>query len=226
MMDEQLEERASLYVFGLLEGEEARRFEEERRSNPELARFVAEMEETAASLAHAAGPRTPPPELKARLLGQIQPVVPARRPDWLPWALAACLALLAGGFGMECSRLQRQLEAAREQDELSQIRIATLDSMVQGSPKGVAVVAWDGARQEGIIKVQNMPRPKADQDYQLWVFDPQYRLPVNAGVFHLEDGRASFKPQQPVHSADKFAVTLERKGGEPQHKGPVVLLGN
>jgi len=232
MIDERSEETASLYVFGLLDDEDARRFEEALRSDAELARLVSELEAAAASLAHTAAPKIPAPDLKNRILDQIRAgkvAVMPRRVNWLPWALAACLAVIAGGLAVDRSRLQRELSAARDQDELSQIKIATLASLVQDAPKGVAVVAWDSARQEGIIKVQNMPMPKADHDYQLWVIDPQYPLPVNAGVFHLrEDGitKASFKPDQPISSVDKFAVSLERKGGVPQHKGPIVMLGN
>ena len=38
--------------------------------------------------------------------------------------------------------------------------------------------------------------------------------------------KVSFKPDQPISTPDKFAVSLGDKGGAPQHKGPIVMLGN
>jgi len=232
MIDERTEESASLYVFGLLDEAEAAQFERQVAADPELARLVSALEEAAASLAHTAVPMAPPPELKGRILSQIraEKVVNLPRagsPNWLPWALAACLAVIAGFLATDRSHLQRELAAARDRDELSQVKIATLASLLHDAPTGVAAVAWDGKRQEGVIKIQNMPAPRPDQDYQLWVIDPSYKLPVNAGVIPFEGGlmKVAFKPDQPIHSADTFALSLERKGGVPQHQGPIVMLG-
>ncbi len=232
MMDESTEERAVLYVFGLLDAEEARVLEKEIRENAELGRFVREMENIAASLAQCVEPRTPPAELKRRLMAEIQRgkivtmPAPARWSNsWAPWAVAACLALLAGSLAIDRARLKEQVAMMADEDALSRVKIATLSSMLDSAPKGSAVVVWNEEKQEGIIKVENMPAARADQDYQLWVIDPGYKLPVNAGVFHPEGSeKRMFKPTAMITSPAKFAVTIERKGGAPHNEGPIVLV--
>jgi anti-sigma-K factor RskA len=54
-------------------------------------------------------------------------------------------------------------------------------------------------------------------------------LPVNAGVFSVDEKgtvRFTFKPDMPMTSVDKYAVTVERKGGVPKAEGKVALLGS
>lgn len=230
MIDAHSEELASLYVLELLEPEELARFEMELRTNRELAQLVTELEASAASLVYLSPPQAPPAGLKARLLEQIQTEKIAtlpRRTSWFPWAMAAGLAVVAGWLAFDRSHLQKEMASLRDKDVLAQMKIATMNSMTDSAPKGVAVVVWDEEKQQGILNVDNMPKARPDQDYQLWVVDPNYKLPVNAGVFNLENqgiNRVSFKPTQPITAADKFAVSLEKKGGAPQHEGPIIMI--
>ena len=229
MIDEQTEEKGVLYVFGLLEAEQMPGFEQEMKENPELARFVGDMENVAASLAHCVESKVPPADLKRRVMAEIKRgkivMMPRAKSSWVPWAIAACLALLAGSLALDRARLQQQLAAMADEDALSRVKIATLASMLDSAPKGSAVVVWNEEKQEGIIKVENMPAARADQDYQLWVIDPGYKLPVNAGVFHPEGSeKRTFKPTEIIKSPDKFAVTIERKGGVAHNEGPIVLV--
>ncbi len=115
MIDERHEELASLYAFDLLEGAERTQFEAELARNPQLQAVVQELRATAASLAHTAPPRQPPGALKQRVLASIaatstdtvpaapdniiRPVEFRRRSTFLPWAIAACLALSAVWLG-------------------------------------------------------------------------------------------------------------------------------
>lgn len=230
MIDEPLAELASLYVLDLLEPEEAARFAAELPDHLELAQLVADLQASVSALAYLAPPQAPPRELKSRLLAQIHSekiVALPRRSTWLPWTLAAGFAVLAGWLAYDRSHLTTEMASLRDQGNLAQMQIATMNSMVDSSPKGLAVVVWDEEKQQGLLKVENMPKTRADQDYQLWVVDPKYKLPVDAGVFNLDSqgpNRVPFKPAQPITSADKFAVSLERKGGAPQHEGPIVMI--
>ncbi len=115
----------------------------------------------------------------------------------------------------------------KTQADLAQFKIATLSSMLGNSPQALAVAVWNPARQEGLLTVEKLPALAKDQDYQLWVVDPKYKDPVNGGVFSVDpDGvaRVQFKPDQPITSVVKFAVTRERKGGVAKAEGPFVLL--
>jgi len=59
------------------------------------------------------------------------------------------------------------------------------------------------------------PAPKG-KDYQLWIIDPRYPSPVDAGILQVDDsgdGRVNFKARRPIQNANQFAVTEEIKGG-------------
>ncbi len=292
MIGEHTEEEASLYVLGLLAPEDARRFEAAIASDPELADLVARIETGAAAFAWDVPPRDPPAALRRRIMARLEPpepaepVVPASvvpfpvRWNWLPWAVAACIALIAADLAYKSyhsrllvdsfvirdraqqaeldrvqtqeavlqnhladaqsfiasdarqkAALQSQIDSLRGEvadlktrNALSDIKIATLASMLKNAPQAMAVVAWDPAAQRGIIKTVNMPAARPDQDYQLWIIDPGYKQPVSAGVFDPAQ-RSDFEPVHPISKADKFAISLEKKGGSPARQGPVVLLG-
>jgi anti-sigma-K factor RskA len=122
--------------------------------------------------------------------------------------------------------LTRQLAA---QGTLADYKIATLASLLGNSPQALAVAVWNPAKQEGVLTVQKLPALATDKDYQLWVVDPQYPIPVDGGVFRVDpatgEARLNFRPNLPVKTVAKFAVSLERKGGVPKAEGPMVLIG-
>ncbi|MBS0663409.1 MAG: anti-sigma factor [Verrucomicrobia bacterium] len=323
MTDELLEEFASLYVMGMLEGLELAAFEAQLARDPALRQRVRELTEAASALAFHAPAAEPPSALRHRILARTAEVTPARpaapvvafrMPVWLPWAAAAVFALASGWFAqlyvaaraesaalrdlqaatdfelkstkhqMEAERiiarqevataragtgeLNQALKLAREQAEASAIqlaaaqkliaardlqlsletqraadleerakreadlanfKIATLASLLGNSPQAVAVAVWNPARQEGVLRVEHLPPLTPDHDYQLWLIDPQYPIPVDGGVFTVNpatgDARVQFKADKPVKTVAKFAVSLERKGGVAKAEGPMVLLG-
>lgn len=288
MIDEQLEETAAIYALGTLEPDERAAFEKELAGNEELQHLVDDLTATAASLAHTAPLRMPPPHLEAAIMREIRnskivrPSFSAAR--WVPWALAACLALSTGLLFVSRKKLERRVtdlqseqrqsqlavaklsterdqaasqvtdlekrdsdstakiaalsrerertsgEIARlqERDSISQMQIATLSSKLSEAPKATAFVIWDAENQRGVLTAVDVPPNAADHDYQLWVVDPKYQIPVDAGVFSVKNGETTkivFKPKLRVTSADAFAVSLERKGGVPKAEGPMVLVG-
>jgi hypothetical protein len=127
------------------------------------------------------------------------------------------------------SRLAESKQHLFAQGTLADYKIATLASLLGNSPQAVAVAVWNPASQEGVLTVQKLPALAADKDYQLWVVDPQYSIPVDGGVFKVDpttgEGRLIFHPNRPVQTVAKFAVSLERKGGVPKAEGPMVLIG-
>ena len=231
-MNEELAEQASLYVFGLLEGAEPAAFERRLESDDELRALVDELDEAAAAIAHHAPARPLPPELRARILsqaGDANKVVAFPRPSsWIPWALAACLALTCAYLVAESGGLRKRIARLEERDILSRVQIASLSSKLESAPNANAVVVWDEKKQRGILRVTQLPRNADDRDYQLWLVDPRYKDPVDGGVFHVaNDGTLSvpFHPHEPVRAAQAFAISLERKGGVTKAEGPIVLLG-
>ena len=313
MIDERLEEQAAVYALDGLEDEEKSAFEAELSRNDELVRLVDELRQAAASIAHSAPARIPPPHLEQRVLDAIRaqdsrPRVagPSSARIWIPWAIAAALALFCGVVMSERARVSGEFAAAKEQigmitserdratrlasekereaaaaqaeaetlrgerDDLvqqvarwrereealrvqnttlaesraelekkvgqyeklgglSQLRVATLTSKIPTAPGAAATVVWDPEKQQGILKVANAPTLSGDKDYQLWLVDPSYKQPVDAGVFNVDEKGAiefTFRPKLRVTSANAFAVSLERKGGVPKAEGPMVLVSN
>ncbi len=230
-MNEELQEQASLYVLGLLEDAEAAGFAQRLEGDAELRGFVDQLDEAAAVLAHQAPLRPLPPELRARVLAEVRAgktVAFPRLRQWIPWAIAAGLALTCSYLVAERSGLRHRITRLEERDILAQIHIASLSSKIKNAPDANAVVVWDEKKQRGILKVTQLPPNDADRDYQLWLVDSRYKNPVDGGVFHVsKDGsmRVPFQPATPVRAAQGFAISLERKGGVTKAQGPIVLLG-
>lgn len=126
-------------------------------------------------------------------------------------------------------RVVRLTEELTAQGDLAQLKITALVSMLKNLPQAQAIAVWDPRKQEGILDVQKLPALAANEDYQLWVVDPQYPIPVDGGVFTVEPAsgstRIKFSAKQPINAINAFAVTRERKGGVPKAEGPCVLLG-
>jgi len=185
---------------------------------------------------------------------------PAGRPvqAWIPWAVAAGMAVLSVAFLWQSTSLRSQLavqagrineltasaelahaESAelrltvaklRESNRLASFRIALLDSLLAGAPTAIAVSVWDNERQDGVFIVRNLKPLPSDKDYQLWIIDPKYPSPVDAGVFQVNAKgavREDFRAKLPIQTANQFAVTIEPKGGAavPNTKA-MVLAGS
>ena len=136
---------------------------------------------------------------------------------------------LSNQLGFATHQMSTLRDQLRSQGDLAQLKIARLAPIAGNRSQADAVAVWNSAMQEGILRVDRLPAPASDNDYQLWVHDSAYPDPVDGGVFTVnpETGHAqiSFKPTQRVDNAENFAVTLERKGGAPKAEGPMVLRG-
>lgn len=260
MIDETMQERAAAYALGALDENETKAFEGALRVDPELRALVRELRSVAEALAGTAPALEPPAAVKARLLlaiddlrpaavKRVQDLPPGALPSaparaWIPWAVAAAMALLSLAFYWQGASLRSQLAAQaghinelmasaelartesadlrqtvaklRESNRLATFRIALLDSLLAAAPKTIAVSVWDNERQDGVFIVRNLKPLPSDEDYQLWIIDPKYPSPVDAGVFQVDakgNVREDFRAKLPIQTANQFAVTIERKGG-------------
>jgi len=122
----------------------------------------------------------------------------------------------------------KQITDLQTRDSLARMKIATLAAQVDTYQRAGVVVVWDDLNQRGLAKLVNLPKPAAGKDYQLWIIDPKYPNPVNGGILTITDEAgtvAAFKPDQPVTSADAFAISVEKTGGVPKAEGPIVFVG-
>lgn len=123
------------------------------------------------------------------------------------------------------SDLGRRLQRA---EDLRRLQIAALTSRLGNTPEARAIAVWDPEQQRGLLTVEKLPVIAAEQDYQIWVSDPQHPTPVDGGVFKPDTtGRATltFKTDKPVQQASAFAISLEKQGGVRKAEGPLVLFG-
>ncbi len=121
--------------------------------------------------------------------------------------------------------LGRQL---REQSDLTHLKVTALASLAGNTQEARAIAVWDPVRETGLLTVEKLPAIADNQDYQIWVVDPAYPIPVDGGVFKPDAaGKAvlTFKGDKPIKTVAAFAISLEKKGGVPKAEGPIVLLG-
>ena len=133
MIDERLQEQASLHVLGALSETEAREFKQALQADPELKEFVARLSTATGALAGAIPVVEPPPQLRAKVLSRIEPLqkmvsLPERRfrpAFWLPWSLTAGLAVLCLILLAQDSQLKKQAGTQSQQiSELNQLALS------------------------------------------------------------------------------------------------------
>ncbi len=127
-------------------------------------------------------------------------------------------------------RLAGEITDLKQMNVVARLEVTSLRATVRKFEEGVAVIVWDGEKQEGQLKLEKMPPVQANRDYQLWVIDKKNPAPVSAGVIKVDArGIASvaFKPAEPVPSAAKFAISIEALGGvaKKSSDGPIIFAG-
>lgn len=237
------------YVLGLASAEERREFEQMCEQYPEVlaARTAFELALEKQAIENAI---TPPAELKNKIIEQIstsakvismQPAT-ARKINWLKYAAAASVILLAGSLYYNITLINRNKNLKSNYDNtvaklndmekdlhvLQQnpnVKMASMKGQ-EASPASFATVYWDTASQDVYLLINNMPKPASDKQYQLWAFlDGQ---PMDMGLIEITEKPLQLYRLKKAQAAQAFAITLEKKGREDISKpgGDVYVLGN
>ena len=235
MISEEQQDQAALYALGLLGTAEDAAFESELKVNAELRDLVRELREAAGDLALTTPSLQPPASLKQRIMReittkQVVPMPPQQRASfgWMPWAIAAGLAVFCGLLAVDRIRLERQLADTRAVDPLMQTTFFALAPSAPAPADAKATVAWQPGRQSGVIRISNLPAPQPGKDYQLWAVDAEHKDPISAGIVRVDKngvGQVRFKPVEKAEHVKAFALSLEREGGVPKKEGPILLVG-
>jgi anti-sigma-K factor RskA len=251
MAHEEWLEPAEIYALGALDGDELSQFEAHLVGCRVCERHLRETRESLAVFARSLAPLTPPQQVKARLLHQINSVVapPIRegaRSRWFPWSIGAGAFAAAGLLFMvtwnlhttrqELQRLQKEVASIQAGSTLHETSIQFLSdpharsAHLKGlapSPDAMGHLLWNPETGNGVLITMGLPKNTPDKVYELWAIAGDE--PVPAGTFSVEDKPHTLLkiPSLPQgKSFDKFAVTLEPAGGVPKPTGPMHLLGN
>jgi anti-sigma-K factor RskA len=169
--------------------------------------------------------------------------LPFPRKAWLPWAVAAGLAILAISLGVKNSSLNQELRDASSQvadltrqsaqarrvlDVLtshSAQRVLLTAGKTSVEPTGRAVYLADSG---GLVfQANDLKLLASDKTYELWVI-PVNGKPIPAGLFRPDAaGSASvlLPPLPRGVPAKAFAVTIEKAAGSETPTAPIILIG-
>jgi anti-sigma-K factor RskA len=246
------------YVLGLAAPDERAEFDRLCNQYPEILQarndFELSLERQAMQNAIA-----PPPALKQQILDtvlssdtKVMPLnesVPAVKSNWLKYAVAASIVLLAGSLIWNISQYSRNKKLQASYNELAKeydstaVRLVTMEDQIElllnpntkwtamkglaPAPSSYATVVWDTISKDVYLIVNNLPKPATDKQYQLWaIFNGN---PVDLGMVdnQMFTGEKKLMIQMKnVSGAQAFAITLEKKGGNPTPQGDMYVLGN
>jgi anti-sigma-K factor RskA len=239
------------YVLGLASDEERRGFEQMCRQYPEVlaARTAFELALEKQAMENSI---TPPAGLKSKIFTQLdssssakviamQPAV-VKSMNWLKYAAAACVILLAGSIYLNISLSNKNKSLQNNYDntvaELSDVKkdfqilqdnpnvkMASMKGL-EASPASYATVYWDTASQDVYLMINNMPKPASDKQYQLWAFlDGK---PIDMGLIEITEKPLQLYRLKKAQAAQAFAITLEKKGRNDVSKpgGDIYVMGN
>jgi len=248
----------ALYALNALEGEDRAKLEEHLTSCAECRLELEQLRGDGALLAlSTAGPK-PPARSRARLLDAIAKETkistsranaareighPKPRWQWLGWAAAAAMVVLAALLWSENSGLKQILaakneesaQARRELEDLRKIaapiispqtqRVTVVALKTPPQPQGKAF--YLRSRNSLVFVASNMAPLPPHKAYQLWLV-PVDGAPIPAGVFK-PDARGSgtiVNPPLPAGvEAKAFAITVEDEAGVPQPTTPIIMMG-
>jgi len=82
---------------------------------------------------------------------------------------------------------------------------------LEKSPSSDVVTFWNPETKKVYIKVENLPVPPSNKQYQLWALSNG--KPIDAGMMDVDPSDKSLHPMKDIEDAQAFAITLEPKGG-------------
>ncbi len=82
---------------------------------------------------------------------------------------------------------------------------------LEKSPSSDVVTFWNPDTKKVYVKVENLPIPPSNKQYQLWALCNG--KPINAGMIDIDPFDKTLHPMKDIEDAQAFAITLEPKGG-------------
>jgi anti-sigma-K factor RskA len=241
------------YVLGLATEQERAEFEQKCVQYPEVleARIAFENSLEQAAMSNAIAPAqglkdkiwNAIQENEAKVISMTESKTPVKNIGWMKYAVAACFILLAGSVYWNYSlyiknqkltndnnsNVAKLSDYEKEMDRLKP-NDATKLVFLKGTPdfpKAMTTVYWDSTNHDVYLLVNNLPKPASDKQYQIWAL--MNGQPIDLGLieneYFVKQNTLMVKAKN-VNKAQAFAITLEKKGGNPTPQGQMVVLGN
>lgn len=249
---DRFDEFPSIYALGALDGEELREFEEHLKTGCAICnQAIKEMEMVLHLIPYSLPGVQPSPEVKERLFKRIKAYKGMKevsyetsfwerfQPIWLKRVGMGALVLLILLFisnlflidrlreqKAEANRLREQATSRSEVMELIQNPNTVVVDLINLHPgsKAHGRILWDKRTNKAIFYGLNLPPIPPEKTYQLWAIADNN--PVSAGIFKVDEkGNGSIKIETLPDRVQKFAVTLEPKGGMTKPTGDMYLIG-
>jgi hypothetical protein len=127
----------------------------------------------------------------------------------------------------ELRNAHERLAALERSSDPVYLKIHTLSSQLENAPEAQGAAVWSTEKQSGSLVISSLPPAPAGRTYRLWIIDPEYPDPVDAGAVKVGDApggtRYDFRVARTVRTAEKLRVTLESRDGVTTPEGPTVL---
>ncbi|MBO3662352.1 anti-sigma factor [Microbacterium stercoris] len=251
MRERDFEELAAGHALNALSPEDERAYRDAVSADATRADLAEADTETAALLADATSPVTPPDRIRAELLARIAatpqhtastaesrspeaagegtaPGEPTRR-AWGPrawFALAASLVLLGGG-GAAAIIATQSLTRPAAVVALDRIESAP-DARSAGAEVaggGDATLHWSVELGAAVLVSRDLPEIAEDRQFELWYVRGDEAIP--AGVFDASAETTTALLEEGMRPGDVIAVTVEPHGGSPDGRpstDPIVAI--
>lgn len=229
-------ERGELYALGALDGEELNDFQSHLGADCAICKSsLQETRETLNLLPRSLRPVTPRPELKARLLAQIDKErvvsIPEQKESrrWQRMVGTIAAGIIAVVLVGVYYQYRQEPRDATNRAVVNLLRDpATRDLPLYGAgpmPAAKGRFLWNDSG-EGHVFVTNLPAAPAGKIYAVWTI-ARNSAPLYVGAVETDangQGAAHIKSAPSPLPIETFAVSLENAGAIAAPAGPIVLV--
>ena len=137
-------------------------------------------------------------------------------PAWLPWSMAACMAIATAWAFLRPVPGQGMIASIANAPDVVEVAWSPWDSPQVTGVEGD--VRWSQSLQRGVMRFRGLPaNDPASTQYQLWIIDSRgMGQRVSGAVFNASGNgqiEVPVEPLIPVRDVAAFAVTVEQPGG-------------
>lgn len=149
-------------------------------------------------------------------IGPSRQVSSGPAPAWLPWSLAACMAIATAWAFLRPASNQGMSFSIANAPDVIEVAWSPWDSPQVAGVEGD--VRWSESLQRGVMRFRGLPaNDPASSQYQLWIIDSRgMSQRVSGAVFNAAGTgqiEVPVEPLIPVRDVAAFAVTVEQPGG-------------